>query len=180
MKIGFTGSGGSGKTSVVTFLRGCYPTIPFLPSPARAIFAKWGITEEEQEHMSLEDKIALQNEIYEARFLQEIEYPNFMSDRTLLDNFAYHVFRCYQGITTAEYVEFHKRTVENLKSYDHIFYFPMLEIVEEDEFRYAAASYQTMIDSIIYAFLLKNNIKFHHVPHGTPEERATWMKGIIG
>lgn len=174
MKIGFTGAGGTGKTTALALLKGRLD-LPVLPSPARAVFARWGITEADQEQMGVEDKIKLQNEIYEARLNQEETIPHFISDRTLLDNFSYHLFRCYQGISDEDLATYRDRTVANLKTYDLVFYFPLLNNVESDGFRYSNLSYQTMIDSMVFSFLTKNNIPFLEVIDGDAPTKADWI-----
>lgn len=178
MKIGFTGAGGTGKTTALALIT---PTLglPILPSPARAVFARWGITEADQEAMTVEDKIKLQTEIYEARLQQEETIPHFISDRTLLDNYSYHLFRCYQGISDEDLATYRDRTVANMKTYDLVFYFPLLSNVEADGFRYSNISYQTMIDSMVFSFLTKNKIPYLEVIDGDAATKSAWIKQQI-
>jgi hypothetical protein len=139
------------------------------------VFARWGINEVDQENMTVEDRIRLQDEIYQARFQQEQETPEFISDRTLLDNFAYHIARCYAGLSDPDFTACRDRTIENLKTYDLIFYFPLLPVIEVDGMRFSNLSYQTMIDGLIFSFLEKNNIPYLRVPDGTAEEKAGYI-----
>lgn len=179
MKIGFTGSGGTGKTTTLILLTQNFKEVPVLPSPARAVFNRWNIKESDQEKMGLDELSRLQNEIYSARRQQEVEIPDFISDRTLLDNFVYDTFRCYRAYSNAHYFERQADIINNMQSYDHIFYFPLLTDVEIDGFRESMISYQTIIDSLIYTFLEKHGIRYKRVPDGTADERARWIEREI-
>lgn len=175
MKIGFTGAGSTGKTTTLELIKDKLD-IPVLPSTTRQVFEKWGINEDAQETMSSEEKWKLQKDIFENRFNTEFQAGNsFISDRTLLDNYAYCKLRCYLAITEEEEKELKKRVLDNLKTYDAIFYFPMTFKPVPDELRQANYTFLTVIDSIIFSFLSRDYGDGYIVPKGTPEFRAEYV-----
>lgn len=181
-RIGFTGAGGTGKTTVLNvldlneYVRG----LPRLSSPTRAVFARWGITEADQESMTPDDKLRLQMEIFSERVSAEERVGDtFLSDRTLLDNYAYCLFRNYERLDRHSLELLESQVQANLKLYTHIFYFPILFDPPSDGFRQVGFAYNRCIDSIIQSFLTRNRVASFVVPMGTPEERARFVLNRI-
>jgi len=168
-----TGAGGTGKTTVLNILKERYPTIPVLPSPIRSVYARWGITEEDQEKMSFEDKLKLQEDIYNTRFSTEDNYPaGFISDRTCLDHFCYQQIRCYAAMTQ-EMIDIKRQQIrDNMNKYDLICYFPITFTPQGDDVRYGNPVFQNMIDNFIYAEIHKLELNVLTVGKGSPEDRA--------
>ena len=175
MKIGFTGAGSTGKTTTLELIKD-HISIPVLPSTTRQVFERWGINEDAQENMSPEDKWKLQKDIFDNRFNTENQAgEDFISDRTLLDNYAYCKLRCYLAITEEEDNELKQKVIDNLKNYDAVFYFPMTFRPVPDGLRQANFTFLTIIDSIIFSFLSREYGNGYIVPKGTPEFRAEYV-----
>ena len=181
-RIGFTGAGGTGKTTVLNALdrNEFVKSLPRLSSPTRLVYARWGITEADQLHMTGDEKLRLQMEIFEERVRAEDNVgETFLSDRTLLDNYAYCLFRNYEMIDRHSLDMLESQVRANLKLYTHIFYFPILFDPPSDGFRQTGYAYNRMIDSIIHAFLSRNGVAAYTVPMGSPEERAHFILSRI-
>tara|TARA_B100000745_G_C20136055_1_gene389399 strand:- start:583 stop:1143 length:561 start_codon:yes stop_codon:yes gene_type:complete len=179
MKIGFTGAGSTGKTTTLNLIKD-EVNVPILPSSTREVFKKWNIKEDQQENMSPEDKLLLQNDIFDMRDRIEIEAGHsFISDRVLLDNFAYSLLRCYLAMGREMVDSKEAQVLENLKTYDLLFYFPITFTPIQDEMRHANYALLKTIDSIIYAFLTKHGFDFITVPAGSPEDRAKYVLSFI-
>lgn len=176
MKIGFTGAGGTGKTTVLNVIAERFPDVPILGSPIRDVYKRWGISEIDQEKMSFDEKLKLQEDIYQTRYAKEIEYGNhFISDRTILDHYCYQQIRCYDAMDQEMFDQKTSEIKENLLSYDLIFYFPITFKQSGDDVRYANPVFQNMIDNFIIASLIKMKIPNLVVPFGTPEQRADYI-----
>lgn len=180
MRIGMTGAGGTGKTTVLNILTERYPDIPVLPSPIRSVYARWGINEEDQEKMSFEEKLKLQEDIYQTRFATEDEYGHsFISDRTVLDHFCYQQIRCYAAMTQEMLDQKRKQIKQNMKKYDLICYFPITFTPQGDDIRYGNPVYQNMIDNFIFGEINKLGLSVLTVKAGSPEDRADYIAKFI-
>jgi thymidylate kinase len=170
-RIGLTGAGGVGKTTVFNLLNDV--DLPKLGSVTRRVWNRWGITEADQENMSPEDRLKLQFDIFAEREKAELEIgDDFISDRTLLCHYAYCVFRNYGLITDKEFEDLELRVVANLSTYDWIFYFPMTFTPHSDGLRQTGNAYNACIDGLIFRFLEKFSIPYVRIKNGTPEVRA--------
>lgn len=126
LKLGFCGTGGCGKTTTAKILSEKYGW--FLPpSAARIVMERNNIKEADQINNTPQQNVQLQLQIWDERLNQENEYAerDVVWDRTLLDHFAYARLRCHSGMTMEQYREREKMVLNNAKSYDAIFYFPM-------------------------------------------------------
>jgi hypothetical protein len=183
MRIGFTGAGATGKTTTLNVFAEFNPNIPVLPSSNRSVYKKWNLTEEDQEKMTFEEKLRLQEDIYEARFKSEEEYEQsgFVSDRTVLDNFCYQQIRCYDAMDQDMLDEKRVQVKKNMRKYDLICYFPITFRPVGDEIRYANPVFQNMMDNFVFAELHKMDLwdKTITVRTGTPEERAGQISNFV-
>lgn len=96
MRIQFCGAGGSGKT---TLMRATATALGLteLPSPARGIQKGYGIlAESDQWAQSPEDRMNMQADIFHAIRDSLFTNDNYVSDRSLLDNFCYAVWKSGQ------------------------------------------------------------------------------------
>lgn len=160
MKVGFTGSGGTGKSTVLKAilpkLVEMDPSIEYLPSVARTVFSRHGVVEADQENWSPKELYSFQKEILDLRLEKEREHPNFISDRTMIDHVAYTMFRCYEGIPDDEFASLMALLEENINQYDIIFYFPILFTPPPDGLRQGGEAYRSAIDLIIRGLATSN------------------------
>lgn len=158
MRIGFTGTGGAGKTTTLNSMVKADPTLPpVLLSRTRRVFERWGLTESQQEDMSPEDRWLLQKDIFSSRLEAESECSDFISDRTILDSFAYCIHRCYQVIDDTSFHELKSMVIDNLIKYDVIIYFPITTKFNppDDGMRQQGFAYRYQIDSLIKSVLIE-------------------------
>jgi len=182
MKIGFTGAGGTGKTTTLNILSEMYPDIPVLPSNTRSVYNKWNITEVDQETMTFQDKLRLQEDIYAVRVEAENKCDRgFLSDRTILDNFCYQQVRCYEAMDHPMFMEKRKLIKENMRQYDFICYFPITFAPVGDDVRYGNPVFQNLMDNLMFAELHKLDLwkKVLTVGAGSPEDRAHKIMKLV-
>lgn len=184
MRIGFTGAGSTGKTTTLNHLVEHHLSdIPVLPSSNRSVYKKWNLTEVDQENMTFQQKLELQEDIYEARFESEEAYKEsgFISDRTVLDNFCYQQIRCYDAMNQEMLDRKRDEIKVNMMKYDLICYFPVTFRPSDDEIRYGNPVFQNMMDNFVFAELHKMNLwdKTLVVKTGTVEERANQIANIV-
>lgn len=177
MRIGFTGAGGTGKSTtlaiVVRMLEAFGMGVPVLGSVTRSVFQRRGLTEADQESMSPEDRLNLQMEIFsERRAAEKAIGGAFISDRTLVDHFAYCLFRNYAVIGDVDHTALLDEAVESAASYDALFYFPISFTPPADGLRQAGVAYNYCIDAII-SKVIDGVDGVMRVPDGTPLQRAT-------
>jgi nicotinamide riboside kinase len=169
MKIAFSGSGGTGKTTLLNNLN----------ENLNYYVIKEGIRTwlkqndfKDFKEMQTDDVIKMQTDVLNAKILQESRYKNFISDRTTIDNFCY----CLRwiGSETSNHNDFmknyFKKSINHAKKYyDLIFILPWNAFkIEDDGVRSNKKWYQYMMQSLIehhlYGLLLSNtDVKIHKV-----------------
>lgn len=177
MKIGFIGTGGTGKTTTIDLLRPMLEEagiqVPYLGSVTRQVWEKWGAVESDQDRWTPEQKLEFQMEVFRTRMAAEEEMDHhFISDRTLIDHSAYAIFRCYDAMTDAQFDKMLDDLVDNVQGYDRLFYFPITFVPEADGLRQTGEAVRTAIDYIMRGLIDDNDIEVHTVGTGTPEARA--------
>jgi adenylate kinase family enzyme len=89
MKVAFTGAGGTGKTTMASWLAEQY-NIPYVGSVGREAFKQMGIeSEAAQETMSEQKLLELQWLIFKLLQAKRTQYPHFVTDRLIIDNYVY-------------------------------------------------------------------------------------------
>lgn len=87
MRIGITGTHGSGKTTLANLLS-LYTRIPLIKERARTVARRWGLT---PATIPSKNKFEFQFEVLFEQIMQEKEHKSgFISDRTVYDNLAYY------------------------------------------------------------------------------------------
>jgi hypothetical protein len=183
MRIGFTGVGGTGKSTTMELIRETLD-LPVLGSTSRSVFEKWNISESDQEKMTPQEKWKLQREIFDTRLDAEKSYvKGFLSDRTIVDNYVYCLVRCYEAINSEELSEVEKMVRKNTSQYDVIFFFSMDAFIPEDDgMRQNHIPYRRLVENAMRGALNSPLCLADHVievPCGTPQDRAEFVLNKI-
>jgi hypothetical protein len=181
MKIGFTGAGGTGKTTVLKLLEGMDLALPVFPSVVRGVYQKWGLKETDQANMLPTDRWKLQRDIIMTRFEEEEKRTSFISDRTLVDHLAFCLVRNWDVMPMEEYEALIYRAKPILKRYDLIFFFPFVDNFNppDDGFRQQERTYHFLMDLTMFGLIQKLGLIYAKVPFMEPEYRAQWVKRAI-
>lgn len=173
MKIGFTGAGGTGKTTTAKLLAGM-SGLPFIPSPSRAVFEKRGVkTEDDQRNLSPEGRLLLQMDIFEAITQQTKEYKSGIFDRTNLDNLFYGFLQCSDVLLDIEVERMYSTTVEMLRTFDVLIYVPIYDWKPpSDGMRTESTASRLLASSFIHSFLYRNDIAHFICSNHTASTRA--------
>jgi len=164
MKIAFTSTSGQGKTTLMNILKEKLPDYKTFNSVQRTL-AK------HIPNFTTSEKTTdfTQTCILGAMAYNLITYPNFISDRSLICNFAYSSVS--KNVKNSDFLE---QQFQNLvKLYDIIFYIPYEIKVQNDNFRSVDDLFHKQIDEKIQMYIKK----FKHVTNivtisGTVEQRT--------
>lgn len=127
MKIGFIGTGGTGKSSTALALAKA-TGLPIIQSPSRECFKRHGIeTEDAQLKMSSQARLDLQSDIFRAITDQVMNIHTGIFERTPLDNFFYLLFRCHDIAENADVQRMDTYVKNGLRRFDLICFFPLLD-----------------------------------------------------
>ena len=179
MRIGFTGSQGSGKTTLAELVAEQFDGVTFVPSTARvALQQGYKINTEADPISQLLTTVSRIAAEYNARG------HIILSDRTPLDSLAY---TCYQydkvwseEEKTGFYLDTSFAVVEQaMERYDHIFYFPPYFAPAADGVRSVNTDYQIRIDGYIRKLIKKFDLPVHEVPFTHPLARLEWLADIL-
>ncbi len=143
--IGFTGTGGSGKTTTARALAHKLE-LPFRASVSRDVFEKWHITEADQRDMTPEENLDLQLEIFDSRKDQIEKYPYGVYDRTLLDHLVYTLYRCGPVVDSDLFTKLCKDVAQDVTRHELILFTPIVQFSEDDAFREQGFGYRLTID----------------------------------
>lgn len=191
LRIFFTGTGGTGKTTTMEHVLKLFPDLNVVPSPARGVQKKYGVTEVDQLKMDPSLLLDMQCEIFETKFRQDNgpdagELPPCISDRTLLCQLAYSLQRCWHTIPEPLLEEMKVKVVQTFQTYDVVFYFPLGAIPDpqSDGFRLTAksarAGHDLLIQGLIQELRLDRHSRIVRVPPGSPEDRAAHVISWAG
>jgi nicotinamide riboside kinase len=168
MRIGITGSHGTGKTTLAKALAE-QTGLPLIEEQARYVAQKLGITSIK----SLRDD---QNRGANFQWgclnqqLQVEKRQHFVSDRTTIDNAVYWLkYHAHRWPSEASNY-YYQRALGNVKNYDLIIYVPPEFPPEDDGFRGTDRGQQLEVDIYIRAFLALTEPSFITVK-GTMEQR---------
>lgn len=181
MKIGFTGSHGTGKTSLMNKLG------------TLSEFADYelvGSTSREVKRMGLpiNQEATPYSQLLITNMRDLVEHwagLNFISDRTVLDSMAYtayqfdHVWPKTEEVYTVLNVS-RLITANSMKKYDHVFYFPLMDgPVTSDGTRPTDPEYQARHDRYIQEYLKGLRIPYTRICDGSINDRAVHVLSVV-
>lgn len=175
MRIGHTGAGGTGKSTVAKLLA-TRLALQFKPGVAREVFAEKGYHEVDQHKMTGQQRLDLQLEILNRKFQQDRVYAkNAVLDRTPIDHIAYCLIRCQDAMTDQILADVEKQVIETTRLYDYVIFHPAYEWtfrINDDGFRENSRAYRTLVDVTINGLLSRYQIPHAVAPDADAESVA--------
>jgi hypothetical protein len=180
MRIGFCGSGGTGKSTSALKLAEA-GLLPYHKGVARIVFADLGLTENDQENMSRAERWKLQKRMFDETLKQDADQPKGVFDRTTLDHLTYCLYRCADQVDDATAKAMMIVVQENMVKYDLLVYFPLYDWdVRPDGLRQNGFAYRLAIDVMIRGLLKELGLTHHRMPNVGPDVRdqliRSWLK----
>lgn len=184
IRIGCCGAGGTGKTTSAIYLADKLD-LPMNKSASRIIYEAKNLTEEKVlNEFNNQEKLDLQIEIFNTKIKLDKEF-SYVTDRTILDHYAYCLAYCGGFIPDDQYLWF-EETVRShmLSTYTYVFYFPWGYWLPENEdgVRQTRLSWQSQIDAILVGYLNRWGIPAIIVPQtqGADVRNQFILNTIIG
>lgn len=182
VRVGFTGAGGTGKTTSANYLSEELGLGTF-PSASRVLYEERDLSEEKvQTEFSNEERLKLQFEIFAMKVKQDTENFSYVTDRTLLDHWAYCLAYCGGFMENDQFLQFETTVRAHMKStYSHIFYFPWGYFEPgTDGVRQDRKSWQSQIDALIVGYSFRWNLPVIEVPQLDGKDvRNEFIKGHV-
>lgn len=175
LRIGMSGTGGVGKSTVLSAILDKYPHLQKPVSSPRYVFAQYGITEADQLKMSEQEKFLIQEKIADHMLLQFGTIKgDAVFDRTMLDRYAYGMVRNHSLINKHWLNRYDFLIAENIKSLSHFFFFPQPVTWEPkpDGMRDPSPGTRKLVDLTMKAYLPRLNTKVHYVPTDESPEKV--------
>ncbi|MEK6807927.1 MAG: AAA family ATPase [Nanoarchaeota archaeon] len=165
LKVGITGTHGTGKTSLAHSLVGYLKELGFNAGYIREFVRDCPLPVGTEK----ENSAAAQTWILCRQLIEELEavhkYDILICDRTVIDNYAYFLWNLRAGRTASE--ELQKIASSILDSwahtYDFIIKLPITTTLSADGFRSTDAQWQREIDSTIIELLAEKNVKHNTI-----------------
>jgi predicted ATPase len=185
LRVGFTGAGGTGKTTTIETLKAKYSRyedLTVLKSASRIVYEEQNLTETIVASLTPEGKLDLQSAIFNKKIVQDDAQLNFIADRTLLDHWAYCLMYCATYMPPEAYSSLEAVARKHtLATYSHVFYFPWGYFeAPDDGVRSGSKAWQHAIDSVIVGHLVNWGIPAVEVPQSYGEDyRAEFVHNTI-
>lgn len=179
MKIAFSGSAGTGKTTLAKKISEIYK-FKFIPEGIREYLSEQNI--EHLRELNPNDSFVMQKEILKRKLSLENEnlYNNFVADRSTADNLAYTLRWCSRNISEEEIRDYYMKCLDNLRVYDIVFFCPWNSIeLENDSIRSNILFYQYEISMLIYGIIKSNNIPMHVLETSSLQDRLIEIQDIL-
>ncbi len=182
MRIAFSGSGGTGKTTLLNEINKELD-LPVIGEGIREWLAEHGF--DDFSDMAKKDVVKMQEDTLKRKMDIESELQAFMSDRTTVDNLSY-ALRWIGSVDNGEYEGWMAQYITHAMShadvsYDLIFILPWGEVkLEDDGTRSSKTWYQYMMQNIIerHIYMLERPMVYE-VMAVPLEERVVECKRII-
>lgn len=184
MKIGFTGSQGTGKTTLAkALLQDSWfkdRNYVFVPSTARVAEQEGFKVNRDADPLS---QLLTTVGRITAEYGVEDEITSTISDRTPLDSLAYTTYQfnnVWEDFNSKFYWKVSYDLVQkHMAEYDYIFYFPVFWAPKDDGLRDPDSGYQHDIDELIVDFLDSMEVKHFVIPEGSTKDRVGHLKKIV-
>lgn len=173
MKIEFTGTGGTGKTTTALLVAEALG-LDLLPSVARDIYYKRGITEKDRPKISQTVAHEIQSEIFTAHMeqLEKFKHQSYVADRSLICRLAYALLND-TIIESPEVMFLCEATKHATLGVDLLVYFPTPHWeVKTDNFRLNSLRETVALDALTLGFLQSAQIPAMTAFRGTVEDRV--------
>jgi predicted ATPase len=178
-KIGFTGSQGTGKTTLAKGLLKDpdFADFVFVPSTAR-------VAEKEGFKVNRDADPLSQLLTTVGRITAEYQAGGLtISDRTPLDSLAYTTYQfnnVWHDFNSSYYWKQSYSLVEKVMGdYNYVFYFPPLWAPKDDGLRDPDVEYQHAIDELVLTFIDSMGVPAIPVPAGDTASRVAFVKGQL-
>ncbi len=175
LKIAFTGSGGTGKTSTAAAVSSLL-NLPQMKSASRLVYEQQDLNENKVFMMAPAEKWKLQYEIFTTKINNDDCTPSFVADRTLLDHWAYCLLYCSTTIKNDEYMHLEALVRKHMiATYSRIYYFPRGDWTGKDDgIRQTNLAWQEAIDSLIIGNIVKWKLPVVEVPQAQSDDDGVW------
>jgi nicotinamide riboside kinase len=177
MRIGITGSQGTGKSTLAVALARVLG-LSLITEQARTVAKDLGIVNLRDLKDNHELGRAFQEGCLEYQIAAEkAHFQGFVSDRTTIDNAVYwlkHHAHRWDSETSNSYYE---QALGNVKNYDLIVYVPPEILPVDDGFRSTNREYQLEIDTYIRAFISMSGGAFK--VRGSVENRINMVLSVL-
>jgi adenylate kinase family enzyme len=149
MKICFTGSHGTGKSTLCQELTKDLPKVHYIKEIAREEIKRIGKLPYD---MDDQERFEFQKRLLELQRIAESNHPNFISDRGIMDILAYSY-----DLPQYDFLLEMAKQANIAKRYDLVFYIPIEFPLQGDSERSPDVAYQWQIDSNLLKVL--NDLK---------------------
>lgn len=196
--IGFMGTGGVGKTTIMNTICDTYPD-NFMrgPSVARSVFASHGIKSEDEvaqiplmqmrqiTYDMLRAKMKADQELHEQAYQ---ENKIVICDRTIYDQIAYQLYYCGADITEARFrITMAECKGHISKYYCGLFAFPFMTFAEENKgdpqnaFRLSQNSwgYRVTIQAILEKLLYSENVEYNSIDKALGTDKSIRAEYVV-
>ena len=177
LRIAFVGSSCVGKSTLARAVRNVFK-LPLIEETVRTISEYADI--DNVVNISNRERILLQISSILYQKFEESKYEEFVSDRSVLDYYAYFRTLCgdYANKKIQEY--YYHWMEENIFNYSHIFVLTCDVLrVEGDGFRFEDNELNLKIDKFLLQYLNKYSIRYHIVKSEGFEDRVREVLEII-
>lgn len=182
MRVGFSGSQGTGKTTLAKAMvrDPRFKDWKFVPSTARIAVEQGFKVNREADPLS---QLLTTCSRITAEYRVTGDATSTVSDRTPLDSLAYTTYQyneVWTDFNSKFYWDVSYDLVEKaMKEYDAIFYFPPYWVPKEDGVRSGDRQYQLDIDELVVTFFDSMGVSALSVPEGTNAERVDFIAKYI-
>lgn len=178
MRIAFTGSGGTGKSTLVEIISKEL-NYPIIYEYAREACTVLGL--KEPKDLSENQVDEFQKIIFEYKSNEESKNKSFIADRTIVDGLAYHLLRfSNKEISQIKLKKYIKNMKNMMVNYDIVFFlewgiFP----IQDDKFRICRPDKQLTIHFLLKGILNDFNIPYLSLSHNNLQDRINFVKEKI-